>query len=65
MTGRDVLRPPAATGQATPAPRSGPRLTAPLLLGSLLNPLNPTMTSTALVAIGHHLGRDRALRGRT
>ncbi|WP_428950275.1 MFS transporter [Streptomyces sp. cg35] len=32
------------------------RLTAPLLLGSVLNPLNTTMISTALVAIGHHFG---------
>lgn len=43
-------------------PASGPvqgfatRLTAPLLLGSLLNPLNTTMISTALVAIGHTFG---------
>ncbi|MEV6791102.1 MFS transporter [Streptomyces sp. NPDC051320] len=34
----------------------GARLTAPLLLGSLLNPLNTTMISTALVAIGHDFG---------
>lgn len=32
------------------------RLTAPLLLGSVLNPLNTTMISTALVAIGHDFG---------
>ncbi|MBO1330574.1 MFS transporter [Streptomyces sp. VRA16 Mangrove soil] len=32
------------------------RLTAPLLLGSVLNPLNTTMISTGLVAIGHHFG---------
>ncbi|QFR95541.1 MFS transporter [Streptomyces tsukubensis] len=32
------------------------RLTAPLLLGSLLNPLNTTMISTALVSIGHSFG---------
>ncbi|RDG39256.1 MFS transporter [Streptomyces corynorhini] len=31
-------------------------MTAPLLLGSVLNPLNTTMISTALVAIGHHFG---------
>ncbi|MEV8567050.1 MFS transporter [Streptomyces sp. NPDC051322] len=31
-------------------------MTAPLLLGSLLNPLNTTMISTALVAIGHDFG---------
>ncbi|MEV8317786.1 MFS transporter [Streptomyces sp. NPDC059900] len=37
-------------------PAFGARLTAPLLLGSLLNPLNTTMISTALVAIGHEFG---------
>lgn len=37
-------------------PAFGARLTAPLLLGSLLNPLNTTMISTALVAIGHDFG---------
>ncbi|MFE9861782.1 MFS transporter [Streptomyces sp. NPDC005506] len=42
---------PAATG-----PGFSARLTAPLLLGSLLNPLNTTMISTALVAIGHTFG---------
>nr|WP_272924275.1 MULTISPECIES: MFS transporter [unclassified Streptomyces] len=31
-------------------------MTAPLLLGSLLNPLNTTMISTGLVAIGHDFG---------
>lgn len=45
-----------ATGAATPGPGFGTRLTAPLLLGSLLNPLNTTMISTALVSIGHHFG---------
>lgn len=56
MTGRDVLRPAAATRQPAHAPGFSARLTAPLLLGSLLNPLNTTMISTALVAIGHHFG---------
>ncbi|WP_078877197.1 MFS transporter [Streptomyces sp. 150FB] len=32
------------------------RLTAPLLIGSLLNPLNTTMISTALVSIGQTFG---------
>ncbi|WP_406070465.1 MFS transporter [Streptomyces sp. NBC_01020] len=45
----------AATGSAAEA-GFGARLTAPLLLGSLLNPLNTTMISTALVSIGHHFG---------
>ncbi|MGY0489205.1 MFS transporter [Streptomyces sp. WG-D5] len=42
----------------SPARRQGfrARLTAPLLLGSVLNPLNTTMISTALVAIGHDFG---------
>lgn len=45
---------------AAPAPSGDPgfgaRLTAPLLMGSLLNPLNTTMISTALVSIGHSFG---------
>lgn len=70
MTGRDaapaaIPRAPRAP-EPTPGPPPGPapdrdaapgfsgRLTAPLLIGSLLNPLNTTMISTALVAIGHH-----------
>ncbi|MFF3493031.1 MFS transporter [Streptomyces sp. NPDC002795] len=47
------------TGEGeTPARQQGfrARLTAPLLLGSVLNPLNTTMISTALVAIGHDFG---------
>jgi MFS family permease len=48
-------------GQAGGTDDGGPRgfagrLTAPLLMGSLLNPLNTTMISTALVAIGHTFG---------
>ncbi|MET7358809.1 MFS transporter [Streptomyces sp. NPDC005562] len=50
----------ASPARADPAaqerPGFGARLTAPLLLGSLLNPLNTTMISTALVAIGHDFG---------
>lgn len=60
MTGRDALpvAPALGTGpqETVPAPGFSARLTAPLLLGSLLNPLNTTMISTALVAIGHHFG---------
>ncbi|MCX4770075.1 MFS transporter [Streptomyces sp. NBC_01285] len=62
MTGRHAV--PEAIPQESPAPAAAPaqeaapgfsgRLTAPLLIGSLLNPLNTTMISTALVAIGHH-----------
>ncbi|MCA1220932.1 MFS transporter [Streptomyces sp. 8L] len=59
----------APTGPATGAATGGPaepasratkgfagRLTLPLLLGSLLNPLNTTMISTALVSIGRDFG---------
>ncbi|MEV1024284.1 MFS transporter [Streptomyces sp. NPDC050264] len=45
-----------AAAPASGQPGFHPRLTAPLLLGSLLNPLNTTMISTALVAIGHDFG---------
>lgn len=48
-----------ATSSGRPAvtdPGFSARLTAPLLLGSLLNPLNTTMISTALVAIAHTFG---------
>lgn len=51
--GAEQLRPAAVGGAGT---GFGARLTAPLLLGSLLNPLNTTMISTALVAIGHDFG---------
>ncbi|MET7765932.1 MFS transporter [Streptomyces sp. NPDC005393] len=34
----------------------GPRLMAPLLIGSVLNPVNSTMIATGLVAIGHDFG---------
>ncbi|MCX5142646.1 MULTISPECIES: MFS transporter [unclassified Streptomyces] len=66
MTAGDAI--PGATAEEAPAPEApapapdvpvpgfSNRLTAPLLLGSLLNPLNTTMISTALVAIGHHFG---------
>ncbi|MEU0149404.1 MFS transporter [Streptomyces sp. NPDC006288] len=48
--GQDVRRP------APPDAGFSARLTAPLLMGSLLNPLNTTMIATALVAIGHSFG---------
>ena len=43
------------TTEQPPAPERGfgARLMTPLLLGSLLNPVNSTMIATALVAIGH------------
>ncbi|MEU8957764.1 MFS transporter [Streptomyces sp. NPDC048518] len=48
--------PARADPAAQERPCFGARLTAPLLLGSLLNPLNTTMISTGLVAIGHDFG---------
>ncbi|WP_405806133.1 MFS transporter [Streptomyces sp. NBC_01187] len=52
-----------ATGSSSPTTQLpadgrafGVRLMAPLLLGSLLNPVNSTMIATALVAIGHGFG---------
>ncbi|WP_443042962.1 MFS transporter [Streptomyces sp. NBC_00370] len=65
-----TLPEPGSAESASPEPRSpeestpgGPapkgfsgRLTAPLLIGSLLNPLNTTMISTALVSIGDSFG---------
>ncbi|GAA0899735.1 MULTISPECIES: MFS transporter [Streptomyces violaceusniger group] len=41
---------------ADPADPFGPRLMAPLLIGSVLNPVNSTMIATGLVAIGHDFG---------
>ena len=40
------------TAQATPSKPFGWRFTAPLLLGSTLNPINSSMIATALVGIG-------------
>ncbi|WP_409235299.1 MFS transporter [Streptomyces sp. PA5.6] len=54
MNGTSVAR--AKRRPAREHPGFGARLTAPLLLGSLLNPLNTTMISTGLVAIGHDFG---------
>ncbi|AUA10448.1 Multidrug resistance protein stp [Streptomyces malaysiensis subsp. malaysiensis] len=39
-----------------PADPFGPRLMTPLLIGSVLNPVNSTMIATGLVAIGHDFG---------
>ncbi|MEU6994686.1 MFS transporter [Streptomyces sp. NPDC046465] len=53
------MRAASVTRTRAPAdgrPGFGARLTAPLLIGSLLNPLNTTMISTGLVAIGHDFG---------
>ncbi|SEG13208.1 Predicted arabinose efflux permease, MFS family [Actinacidiphila yanglinensis] len=51
----------ASTADGLPADAStafGPRLIAPLMLGSVLNPINSTMIATTLVAIGasFHVG---------
>ncbi|MBP8538349.1 MFS transporter [Streptomyces sp. MK37H] len=45
-----------ASGSHAPADPFGPRLMAPLLIGSVLNPVNSTMIATGLVAIGHEFG---------
>ncbi|MBI0299732.1 MFS transporter [Streptomyces sp. PRKS01-29] len=45
-----------AGGSHAPADPFGPRLMAPLLIGSVLNPVNSTMIATGLVAIGHDFG---------
>ncbi|WP_324196710.1 MFS transporter [Streptomyces sp. NRRL B-1677] len=44
------------TGTTAPDDGFGVRLMTPLLLGSVLNPLNSTMIATGLVAIGHDFG---------
>ncbi|MEV0260233.1 MFS transporter [Streptomyces sp. NPDC050617] len=51
----------ARSGTAVGAPEHaasayGPRLMTPLLIGSVLNPVNSTMIATGLVAIGHDFG---------
>ncbi|WP_432253482.1 MFS transporter [Streptomyces sp. HNM1019] len=45
-----------AGGSHAPADPFGSRLMAPLLIGSVLNPVNSTMIATGLVAIGHDFG---------
>ncbi|MER7163901.1 MFS transporter, partial [Streptomyces lydicus] len=50
---------PGRPGESAGTDRAfGARLMTPLLLGSLLNPVNSTMIATGLVAIGHdfHVG---------
>ncbi|PNG92084.1 MFS transporter [Streptomyces malaysiensis] len=46
----------AETVGTAPADPFGPRLMTPLLIGSVLNPVNSTMIATGLVAIGHDFG---------
>ncbi|MEV0276587.1 MFS transporter [Streptomyces sp. NPDC050610] len=46
----------AADTRAPVASGFGPRLMTPLLIGSVLNPVNSTMIATGLVAIGHDFG---------
>ncbi|MGP8297798.1 MFS transporter [Streptomyces inhibens] len=58
-TARESAAGPASSGPGPAADRAfGARLMTPLLLGSLLNPINSTMIATALVAIGQdfHVG---------
>ncbi|MGD3110033.1 MFS transporter [Streptomyces sp. YGL11-2] len=60
MSAPEAPRAPGRNGRAvagraagpSPDPGFGARLMTPLLLGSLLNPINSTMIATALVAIG-------------
>ncbi|MFE5125953.1 MFS transporter [Streptomyces sp. NPDC056669] len=66
--GKPAIPPATGTetgaGAANPVPGNpagaadpfGPRLMAPLLIGSVLNPVNSTMIATGLVAIGHDFG---------
>ncbi len=54
---RLLARKSATAGPHAPAASAyGPRLMTPLLLGSVLNPVNSTMIATGLVAIGHDFG---------
>lgn len=54
---REEVRPRPEPGPLPgPARGFGARLMTPLLLGSLLNPVNSTMIATALVAIGRGFG---------
>ncbi|WPB90090.1 MFS transporter [Streptomyces malaysiensis] len=46
----------AETVGTAPADPFGPRLMTPLLIGSVLNPVNSTMIATGLVAIGRDFG---------
>ncbi|WP_244967351.1 MFS transporter [Streptomyces cacaoi] len=58
-TGRPGTPAPGAADAPPPGgrqPAFGARLMTPLLLGSVLNPVNSTMIATALVAIGRHFG---------
>ncbi|MFE9004852.1 MFS transporter [Streptomyces sp. NPDC007875] len=65
--GKPAIPPGTGTAGASPVPGEpagpgdtadpfGPRLMAPLLIGSVLNPVNSTMIATGLVAIGHDFG---------
>ncbi|MFD5391510.1 MFS transporter [Streptomyces sp. NPDC127074] len=51
-TGAGAANPVLGNPTGAPDP-FGPRLMAPLLIGSVLNPVNSTMIATGLVAIGH------------
>ncbi|CDR05695.1 MFS transporter [Streptomyces iranensis] len=55
--GKSAIPAAGTTGEGhAPADPFGPRLMAPLLIGSVLNPVNSTMIATGLVAIGHDFG---------
>ena len=56
-TAKPAIPATGTTGEGhAPADPFGPRLMAPLLIGSVLNPVNSTMIATGLVAIGHDFG---------
>ncbi|MGW1377044.1 MFS transporter [Streptomyces sp. NPDC002446] len=52
----DSYAPDGPGGPGAPGRAFGARLMTPLLLGSLLNPVNSTMIATSLVAIGRDFG---------
>ncbi|WP_419796048.1 MFS transporter [Streptomyces mexicanus] len=56
-----AVRPSRPKAGAEPGAGFGPRLITPLLLGSVLNPVNSTMIATALASIGSdlHVGAAR------
>ncbi|MER6353942.1 MFS transporter [Streptomyces sp. NPDC001634] len=55
-----LVRPAAGTGRSAPADRFDRRLIAPMVLGSVLNPVNSSMIAVALVPIGVAFGAPPA-----
>ncbi|MFD8455151.1 hypothetical protein ACFV27_02830 [Streptomyces antimycoticus] len=65
--GKPAIPPRTGTAGASPVPGEpagpgdtadpfGPRLMTPLLIGSVLHPVNSTMIATGRVSIGHDFG---------